>query len=347
MTSVILVDWLGRGGIAQTTESWGRELATGGAQVLIVTRPGRELADTLTPTVTPAHDRGRVRAHAALCRLAARQIESSAPDLVVIQNFVIPVLEEEVHRAARRVGAKVVFVIHDHRHHEWREGTHVGLRSQLRKADEVVAHTVYVANRLPAEDVTIIPLPMQFGLLEAAGESVVEGLPGTLLALQVGVLNRRYKGTPMATSLAAGGVPGWSFAFTGVGAPSSEGSKTVRRFLEPGELRATVEAADAVLLPYRNATQSGAVLLAQACSTVPVASAVGGIPEQIDDGVDGLLVPLNATVADWRVRLEALRDDAHRAALEHHARHRAHRNHQAFVSAIQDIAGMAGGTSSR
>jgi glycosyltransferase involved in cell wall biosynthesis len=144
----------------------------------------------------------------------------------------------------------------------------------------------------------------------------------------------------MAT-LAAEGVDGWAFALAGVGAPSYPGAQSVDRFLEPGELVATVRAADAVLLPYRHATQSGAVVLAQALGTVPVVSAVGGIPEQVEDGVSGLLVEPDAGPAAWRERLALLGDDRLRERLAAQAQAAVWRDHEVFRRAIHGLTGVA------
>lgn len=60
-----------------------------------------------------------------------------------------------------------------------------------------------------------------------------------------------------------------------------------------------------VACPYRDATQSGVILTAYAFGTPVVASAVGGVPEQVDDGDSGLLVPPDdpAALADALVRI--------------------------------------------
>lgn len=75
-----------------------------------------------------------------------------------------------------------------------------------------------------------------------------------------------------------------------------------------------IEAARAVVVPsrwYENFPY--AVLEAQAAGCAVVASRVGGIPEQIDDGVDGLLVPPDDTGA-LCAALSRLLDDAALAA---------------------------------
>jgi glycosyltransferase involved in cell wall biosynthesis len=340
VTKVLLVDWLGRGGIAQTSESWAIELQGAGADVRVVTRTGRELGAGAVPTIGPPEGRNAVLAHASLCRFAARQIRTWLPDVVVVQNYVIPVLEEQVHRAARRVGAKVIVVVHDHRHHEWREGGRLGLRRQLRLADEVVVHSTVVGAGLARRTVRLVPLPVQLGVLAATGSSPLSSADGRLLALQVGVLNRTYKGTDIAVELATRGVDGWSFAFAGVGAPTAPGAQTIDRFLDAGELRAAVEEADALILPYRHATQSGAVVLAQVCGTVPLATAVDGLIEQIEDGVTGLLLPPDAPVVEWRRRLTELGNAPWRTAIEGRARAHAWRQHEQFRAAVTELVGL-------
>jgi glycosyltransferase involved in cell wall biosynthesis len=56
------------------------------------------------------------------------------------------------------------------------------------------------------------------------------------------------------------------------------------------------------------------VLFAQQLGVVPVASAVGGIVEQIAHGVDGILLPAGADVRAWRTALETVGDDPERLA---------------------------------
>lgn len=341
MRRILEVDWLGRGGIAQCSEAWAIELEASGHEVCVVTRADRELGARSVAATGPPDQGGAVRSHLALCRYAATYIRKSRPDIVVIQNYVIPAFEELVHHAARSVRAAVVFVIHDHRHHEWREGGHIGLRRQMAQATHLVVHSEAVAQEVVderrARTVEVLPLPIPLGIAEASGTSVIRSVKGDLLAAQVGVLNRQYKGTDVVTALAERGVAGWSFAFAGSGAPSCSAAQSVDRFLEGGDLAATVRAADAVLLPYRHSTQSAVIVLSQLCGTVPVASAVDGLTEQIDDGVSGLLVPPGAPIEIWAERLGELANSRERTRIAAAGTAAVWRQHDQFRAGILSI----------
>lgn len=63
------------------------------------------------------------------------------------------------------------------------------------------------------------------------------------------------------------------------------------RYLPMGELGALIERADVVVFPYRSATSSGALALAQSLSRPVVATSVGGLVDAVRDGDTGLLVP--------------------------------------------------------
>jgi glycosyltransferase involved in cell wall biosynthesis len=62
-------------------------------------------------------------------------------------------------------------------------------------------------------------------------------------------------------------------------------------FVPDDELIKLLVDADLMVAPYRSATQSGAVEMAFGAGLPVVASRVGGLGDQIDDGTDGLLVP--------------------------------------------------------
>jgi glycosyltransferase involved in cell wall biosynthesis len=329
VSSVVIVDWLGRGGIAQTSQEWIDALRAAGTDVTVVTRPGRELVGETATEVS-----GRVRAHRAVAQQAARVIADVQPDVVVVQNFVLPMFERRVYAAAARVRARTVVVMHDHRLHSAAAGTRAGLRAILRAADTVVAHSHFVADAVTewtARPVMTIPLPIIHSVVDAPAVPppfVVDRRP---VALHFGVLKRGYKGTDAVLAMAAQEPPGWRFEFVG-----NDG------YVSNATLGAAVRASQVTLLPYRIATQSGAVMLAQAMGSVAVATAVGGIPEQIENGVTGVLLPATADTPQWIATLEVLSDEATRDAIAQRARTKVQHDHAAFVAAVRRLGGADG-----
>ena len=63
------------------------------------------------------------------------------------------------------------------------------------------------------------------------------------------------------------------------------------RFIELDELADLIRGALFTVCPYTDATQSGVVYSSFALSTPVIATRVGGLPEMIDDGNTGIIVP--------------------------------------------------------
>jgi glycosyltransferase involved in cell wall biosynthesis len=346
--SVVIVDWLGRGGIAQCSFAWATELRSLGQAVVVTTRPGRELVDDSAPLIGPSRgpraSRGavaRLLAHRDVVARSARVIEHVRPQSVVVQGSVVPALETPVVDAAHRVGASLLAVIHNHRPHSPMSGSAFRQHSYLRRADEIVAHSQFVAGSLPDRAARVLPLPAPIATLAACDSESLVGASSRLLAVQFGVLKRRYKGAPVVATLARRGVPEWSFAAIGSGAPADvDGLGFIDRYVTTAELRATVDASAASLFPYRAASQSAGIVLSQWLGSVPVATAVGGVIEQIDDGRDGLLLPVGAGVEQWVEALARVADDGERAALVAGGSARARRAHEAFRAGVTELVGV-------
>jgi glycosyltransferase involved in cell wall biosynthesis len=81
-------------------------------------------------------------------------------------------------------------------------------------------------------------------------------------------------------------------------------------FVPAEEMALYFRAADVVALPYRAASQSGACHTAYAYRRTVAASRVGGLTEQVADGVTGLLVPPDDAPALAGALVRLLRDPA-------------------------------------
>jgi glycosyltransferase involved in cell wall biosynthesis len=345
--SVLVVDWLGRGGIAQTSEAWVHELDALGVEVHVVTRADRELGEICRAWQVESIEAGAgarrsLAAHREVVRAATVALREQRPSCVVVQNYIVPVLEEPLYRAAREVGARVVVVAHDHRPHSFTSGNRAGWRRQLRRADVVVAHSRFVGEavaRWTRKSVELVPHPLQVGMLARSGGRPAFACGPELLAVHFGTLRRRYKGSNAVLAL-AGQVPGWTFGAIGAGAPRARaGLDVVSGWVSSADLVASVAVADATILPYRAATQSGAIVLSHGLGVVPVATAVGGVVEQIDNGIDGVLIAPGSHRDAWRGVLEQLRDDEHRKQLAAAGRTRAERDHAQFCRAVAALTG--------
>ena len=318
MTDVLMIDWLGRGGIAQTTDSFVRAARAGGLEVAVVSRS----AGTLSPEHTVPRSRlpglaGSLATHLAMTRRVVEVVHSLEPRVVYLQNYWIPTLESRVLRAAQRAGAVTVVGVHNHEPHELRAGVAVGLRRLLDATDRVVTHSQFVADhvaRLTETPCTTIQLPLQTALLETVPlpvSDVVNRAGDRRILLTFGVLGRRYKGGDVLDALEGSlDRSKWCLVAAGVGASTVRFAEvTIDRFLSEAELHWLVKEAYAVLLPYRQATQSGAVVLAQALGSPPIVPGVGGIPEQVRHEVDGILLPADASPVRWLEALEWIDHD--------------------------------------
>ncbi|HEX7833226.1 MAG TPA: glycosyltransferase family 4 protein, partial [Thermoanaerobaculia bacterium] len=101
----------------------------------------------------------------------------------------------------------------------------------------------------------------------------------------------------------------------------AKGLDTVRldfRFIPDSEIATYFAACDVVLAPYRIEAQSGVALTAFHFARPVIATTVGGLPEIIDEGANGMLVPPeNPEALAAAIDAFFARDD--RASMERHA----------------------------
>ena len=79
--------------------------------------------------------------------------------------------------------------------------------------------------------------------------------------------------------------------------------RVIDRYVADEEVEKYFLACDLVVLPYLSATQSGIVQIAYGFDKPVVVTTVGGLPDVVDDGVTGLLVPpADADALDHAIR---------------------------------------------
>lgn len=84
--------------------------------------------------------------------------------------------------------------------------------------------------------------------------------------------------------------------------------KILNRYLDPKELSRLIAESAVVVCPYTDATQSGVVMSSFAFNKPAIVTNVGGLPEMVEDGVTGLIVPPNDVLALKSAILELYED---------------------------------------
>lgn len=328
--SVVIIDWRALGGVARTTLAWAATAERHGALPTVITPQGRELVGSQVIGVDARSRLGRFVSHLDLVQLSIDYIKRHAPRVVVLQNYVMPNEEQRVADAARKVGARLVMVPFIERPHPMMIASSYGLRRLLRTATDVVAHSEYVAQRLPTrarQRIQVVPLPPPELTTHVPGQELSGGVDlalgahgatlggagvvvGLHRALMIGRLGRQSSAGRTLDQLAVARPDRW--CITALGAHEESVDRGVVSFpAAPArrDLYATVRASRAVLVPQRLASQSSAVPMAHRLGAVPVVTDVGGLAQQVLGGDAGILLPRHASATAWGEALERLDDD--------------------------------------
>ncbi len=251
-------------------------------------------------------------------RTAARRIIAFGPAVAVLQWW-HPMHAPVIRSLARRLrvhGIHVTLICHNVEPHEsnavWRRLT----RRALRSVDSIVVHSshlVPVARRLaPKVPVTTSFLPIFDNVARAGGQATADEIQHIRdrvgaaadqpIILTFGYV-RPYKGVEDAIAatvhcttrpllVVAGECWGDAERYEGLVRQSGAADRIVLdlRYIPNEELPALFGASSAVVLPYRDATQSGVATLAFAFDRPVVATEVGGLGELVTDGETGVLV---------------------------------------------------------
>jgi len=237
----------------------------------------------------------------------------------------------------------VVAVVHNPADHDAGWAQRMAARAVLARCDGLFTHAGALADRLardyPGLPRVAYPLPAT-----ATGElrdRIVArqelGLPaGARVAVFAGLI-RPYKGVDLLLEAAARlpessdwqlVVAGEAWGGLGPGlqerAAKPDLAGRVRldlRWQSEEELRVLLSAADLVVLPYRDGSQSAMAPLVLAAGVPVLSTRVGGLPEVVEDGVNGRLVSpgsvdalVDALAALGREQLQALAAGARRGA---------------------------------
>jgi len=205
---------------------------------------------------------------------------------------------------------RLIYICHNVLPHEESRVDKVAIKMALAPADGYIVHSQQDASRLqalfPEATIRVSPLPTYAALGQIKGESLPADIPSDRpLILFCGII-REYKGLdilleamPMVLAkrkmhlLVAG-------EFWDDIARYQDQIERLRlerqviivnRYLTNEELTTCIARCDVVVLPYRSATQSAIVQAAFGQNKPVITTNVGGLPEAVDDGRTGLLVP--------------------------------------------------------
>ena len=328
-----------------------RGLATRGHSVVVVCNRGaifqaRALQAGLDCLAVPMRHALDVRAVATLWRLA-REFRPHVMHLHSSGAHAVGAVAARLARVPAVVAHKRTDYLPDPILSKWRWGSLIDAAIAVSGP----AKLSLVCAGVPAASVHVI-----YSAVDCAAFRPIEGqpqqlgLPGnTPIVGAVGALDphKGYHVLLAAASAIRGKVPDAHFVFCGKGS-AEQTLRSMARSLGPGvvtflgqlkDVRPALAAMDVFVHPAFREALGVAVLEAMAMGKAIVATATGGIPEAVEHGISGLLVPVGdaAALADAIVRL--LGDEQLRRALGQAARERAKAvfSVEAMVSATERL----------
>lgn len=261
-------------------------------------------------------------------RRTLAEIIAFAPDVVVIPAwtfFTAPALGH-VSAGLKAAGVTVVSLVHNAEDHEGAAWKAALLRRQLRAASRAVTHNAAlaaaVARAVPGLPTEVCPHPLYDDYPVAAGS-----LPRRAgLELLFFGLVRPYKGLDLLLDALAlcpdmdlhlsivgefwSGLDAARERIAGAGLESRV--ELVPRHVSDADAAEYFARADALVAPYRAASGSGVLALAQWYGVPVIASDVAGLAEAVDDGRTGWLFP----AGDAQALADVLRHRASRASAQ-------------------------------
>lgn len=247
-----------------------------------------------------------------------RALRARKAGILHVQWSLLPWLDARLWAELARTGWALVYTVHDARPLPGTTGSILGgsARALLRRADAVLVHDadarahVLRAGAVP-ERVHVVapgaPLARATGPTDRAAARSHLGLPREVpVVLFLGFV-KPYKGLHVlleSVALVRREHPGVVLLIAGElqekREPYDRAIEELRlapnvrwmpRYVPTGDVGAYLAASDVVALPYLDASSSGVLLSAYGHARPVVATAVGGLPELVEPGATGLLVP--------------------------------------------------------
>ena len=269
-----------------------------------------------------------------------RKIRAFKPDVIHIQegqlwfNFLLPFLKPY----------PLVVTIHDPQLHVGDKESHVMPQwvcdFGYRQGDQIIVHAeslreaVHTRLHIPADNVHVVPHVAlgdgSVGMSESKPglESGPESAPSVLFFGRIW----EYKGLEYlirAEPLISRAIPNVRIVIAGRGEDFGryrdmmvhpEQFRVYNEYISDAQRADLFQHASVVALPYIEASQSGVIPLAYACATPVVATNVGGLPEFVEHGRPGLLVPPRDEHALAEAIIRLLQDQKLRRQLGDNAR---------------------------
>jgi glycosyltransferase involved in cell wall biosynthesis len=235
-----------------------------------------------------------------LYRLMARM---KAADIRAIVTVMPHIWGLALQYAARRAGIRTILILHDAEPHpgERRPLFDWLVRREVRRADRLVTFSNFVADRaIGLNDMTEArAIRLYHPIFAFACEGKGRKAPASPFRLLFFGRILPYKGVPMlleafAILRAAGAdcelrVVGRGEIDAPEDAMTQHGLTIERGWVDPAAIADILNWADAMVLPYLEASQSGVIAAAYGANLPVIATPVGGLAEQINDGNTGLL----------------------------------------------------------
>ena len=309
-----------RGGIARTTTELVSALERRGHQVTFLT-PIRQYPSRLFPGQRDRDPAACLRLECATpildpfsptswprARAAARSVRA---DAWIFPYWTWPWAGLWRFLLADPARPPTVAVVHNLEDHDASLPAQVAARVVLARCDAAFTHARALARSLGMTGLGLAvgshPLPPPTSVVAAPGRHEARAALGFPLdgpiALFLGLI-RPYKGVDRLVDAATlPGAFGWSIVIAGEawGRAGERLQEQVRRlgledrvllrlgWVAEESVAAYLAAADVLVLPYRRASQSAVAPMALAAGLPVVCSAVGGLPEVVEDGISGLL----------------------------------------------------------